>query len=80
MCYQTWCGPCRRISPYFEQLSSEYDDVIFLKIDVDENEAVAGWAGVSAMPTFQAYKNGAKIGEVVGASEAKVKSLIEDNK
>ena len=54
--------------------------MIFLKIDVDENEAVAGWAQVSAMPTFQAYKKGSKVGEVVGASEAKVKALIEDNK
>ncbi|CAM9892811.1 unnamed protein product, partial [Choristocarpus tenellus] len=34
----TWCGPCQTIAPAFEQLSEELLDVIFLKIDVDENE------------------------------------------
>lgn len=34
----TWCGPCQKISPVFELLSQELTDVVFLKIDVDENE------------------------------------------
>ena len=34
----TWCGPCRMIGPYFEELSNGYDSIIFLKVDVDEVE------------------------------------------
>ena len=31
----TWCGPCRLISPYFDELSTQYPGIIFLKVDVD---------------------------------------------
>ena len=31
----TWCGPCRLISPYFDELSAQYPGIIFLKVDVD---------------------------------------------
>ena len=34
----TWCSPCQKIAPEFEQLSRELSDVVFLKVDVDENE------------------------------------------
>lgn len=34
----TWCSPCQKIAPEFEQLSQELADVVFLKVDVDENE------------------------------------------
>lgn len=34
----TWCGPCRMISPYFEELSTKYSGVTFIKVDVDAVE------------------------------------------
>ena len=33
----TWCGPCQRIKPEFEKLSAEFTNVVFIKVDVDEN-------------------------------------------
>merc|ERR1712023_434740 len=54
----TWCGPCQRIAPVFQKLAEEMPDVVFVKVDVDENEETAGECGIQAMPTFQYYKNG----------------------
>ena len=64
------------IGPYFEQLSKEYTNVNFIKVDVDELEDVSGEAGVSAMPSFFVYKNGQKVDELVGASKEKLQALI----
>ena len=33
----TWCGPCQRIKPQFEAMSTEITDVVFIKVDVDAN-------------------------------------------
>lgn len=78
--FATWCGPCRMVSPYFEQLSTEYPDVLFLKVDVDVVEAVAAECEITAMPTFQVYKGGVKAGEVVGASKEGLKNMVESHK
>jgi thioredoxin 1 len=48
----TWCGPCQRIKTQYENLSSEYSNVIFTEIDVDEMEKLTEHFEVSCMPTF----------------------------
>mmetsp|Transcript_40463 Transcript_40463/g.67795 ORF Transcript_40463/g.67795 Transcript_40463/m.67795 type:complete len:104 (+) Transcript_40463:143-454(+) len=72
----SWCGPCKMISPFFEELSGKYSNVIFVKIDVDELDSVAASCGVSAMPTFQVWKGGEKVDEMVGASKEKLEALV----
>ena len=62
----TWCGPCQRIAPFFEELSTKYPSVTFVKVDVDENQETAAACGINCMPTFQFYKNGAKAFEMQG--------------
>jgi thioredoxin len=76
----TWCGPCQMIGPIFVQLSEQYTDMVFLKVDVDANTTVAGECGINAMPTFQVWKDGHKVDEMVGASRDKLKAFIEKNK
>merc|ERR1711977_462603 len=76
----TWCGPCQRIGPKFVAFAEKYPDVVFIKVDVDENEEVAAECGISAMPTFHYYKNKTKVDELVGASEASLEEKIVANK
>jgi len=76
----TWCGPCQNIAPVFIKLAEEMPDVVFVKVDVDENDEVAGECGISAMPTFQFYKNGKKLDEFSGANEDKIRAGIAKNK
>ena len=65
------------IAPKFEAMSNQYTNVVFVKVDVDEQSDIAGKCGIRAMPTFQFYKNGAKVDELCGANEAAIKSKIE---
>ncbi|KAI9224484.1 thioredoxin [Blastocladiella britannica] len=75
----TWCGPCKMIAPKVDEFAKQYPGTTFIKIDVDELEELAQQAGVSAMPTFQLYKDGSKVGEVIGANPAKLGTLLETN-
>lgn len=38
--YANWCGPCRAIAPFVDQLSTKYTDVEFIKVNVDEHQNV----------------------------------------
>jgi disease resistance protein RPM1 len=48
----SWCGPSRRIAPFFSDLANKFANVVFLKVDVDEMEDIAEEFEVKAMPTF----------------------------
>lgn len=65
------------IAPKFEAFSNTYTKAYFIKIDVDEVPEVAEKAEIRAMPTFQIYKNGEKVEEVVGADPTKLESAIK---
>ena len=71
-----WCGPCRMISPVLEEMSGDYENVKFVKINVDEAPAVAQQFGVMNIPTILAFKNGEVKQRVVGAM-AKAKLIDE---
>lgn len=74
------CGPCKFIGPVFEKMSDEIDSVEFAKVDVDEAEDVAGVCGISAMPTFQFYRNGQKVDELLGADAKQLEAKILKHK
>ena len=73
----TWCGPCKRIGPTFNSLNEKYKNVIFVKVDVDENEETSEQCNVRSMPTFQFYKNSKKVFEFSGADKQKLEESIE---
>ncbi|KAF2871768.1 thioredoxin-like protein [Massariosphaeria phaeospora] len=78
-CFATWCGPCKVIAPQVVKFSDNYPDARFYKIDVDEVPDVAQELGIRAMPTFLLFKNGEKVGEVVGANPKALEAAIKAN-
>lgn len=56
--YADWCGPCKMIAPVLEQIAAESDDFKIVKVNVDENMAVAQQYGVRAIPTLFVMKDG----------------------
>ena len=74
--YATWCGPCVRAAPIFAQMSKEFPNVRFIKVDVDKNRATSSANKITAMPTFKVFKNGDEVETITGFSEAKIRSLI----
>lgn len=69
--FATWCGPCKRIAPAFEDLADKYYPAIaFFKVDVDESPELVEMYSISAMPTFVFLKNGQVVKRVEGADMA----------
>lgn len=76
--YATWCGPCKLIAPAIKKMAVELkDQVIFLKVDVDETDDIAGEYKIEAMPTFIFIKNKEVVDKFSGANEAKIKEAID---
>ncbi|XP_070541285.1 thioredoxin-like [Ptychodera flava] len=75
-----WCGPCQFIAPKYKALAEEMTDVVFLKVDVDENSETAQSCNISSMPTFVFFKNGKELERFSGASEEKLRATIAKNK
>ena len=73
----SWCGPCKMIGPFFDELSAKFPGVEFVKIDVDDLDDVAAACGISAMPTFQLYSNGVKVQEMTGADKEKLEAMAK---
>ena len=73
--WATWCGPCRAIAPYIEELAKEYDGKIVVgKCDVEENDDIVMEFGVRNIPTILFFKNGEVVDRLVGGQS---KSAIQ---
>ena len=81
--WATWCGPCKKIGPYIEELAEQYaDSVIIGKVDVDENDGLAIRFGIRNIPTVLFFRNGEIVDKQIGAApkaafEAKIQSLLK---
>lgn len=53
-----WCAPCKQFSPIFEEASEQYPDVIFAKVNTEEQEAIAREYGVHTIPTLMVVREG----------------------
>jgi thioredoxin len=66
--WAAWCGPCRMIGPLIEEMHTEYDGkAIIGKVDVDNNQGIAGKFGIRNIPTVAFIKGGEVVDKSVGA-------------
>jgi thioredoxin 1 len=65
--FAEWCMPCLMMAPVIDELSEKFKGKIkFGKINVDDNQQLAGKFGVSSIPNFIVFKDGEKIKQFVG--------------
>lgn len=77
-----WCGPCKKIAPFVEQLAEEYaDKAVIGKVNVEDEDDLATKYSIRNIPTVLYIKNGEVVDKFVGATtkavlEEKLKALI----
>ncbi|AES89900.1 putative monodehydroascorbate reductase (NADH) [Medicago truncatula] len=72
-----WCVPSIAMDPFFEELASTYQDVLFLKVDVDEVKEVASKLEINAMPTFLLMSGGTPVEKAVGANPDEIRKRMD---
>jgi thioredoxin 1 len=75
-----WCGPCKMVAPVLEQIAAEHADKIeVVKLNIDENPAVAQRYSIMAIPTMNVFSGGEVVKQIVGAKpkSAMLKELAE---
>jgi thioredoxin 1 len=70
-----WCGPCHAIAPVLDQMAQERSDLKIVKLNIDEEPAVAQRYGVMSIPTLILFKGGEPAAAAVGAMP---KSMLEE--
>ena len=63
-----WCGPCRAVGPILEEIANEQSGKIkIVKLNTDEESAIAIKYGITSIPTMNLFVNGEIVKTIVGA-------------
>ncbi|MEX1079863.1 MAG: thioredoxin family protein [Homoserinimonas sp.] len=65
-----WCGPCKQFGPIYEEASNSNADITFAKVDTEAEQALAGAAGITSIPTLMAFRDGVLVFAQPGALPA----------
>jgi len=67
-CWAPWCGPCRMVGPVIDELAKEmHGNVVFGKLNVDENQTIPSRHQIMSIPTLLVFKNGDLVDRLIGA-------------
>ena len=65
-----WCGPCRGFAPVYEKAAEAHQDVVFGKIDTDQEQELAGAFGIRSIPTLMVFREKVVVFQQAGALPA----------
>ncbi|MCP4932695.1 MAG: thioredoxin [bacterium] len=74
-----WCGPCKQLGPALEKVVNGYGGAVrMVKVNVDENQSLAGQMGVQSIPAVFAFKDGQPVDGFMGAlGESEIKAFVD---
>jgi thioredoxin 1 len=73
-----WCGPCRSFAPTYEKVSTDFPDIVFAKVDTEDQEELAQYFGIRSIPTLMVFRDQIGIYSQPGAlPEAALRDLID---
>ncbi|MFW3384471.1 UNVERIFIED_CONTAM: thioredoxin [Kocuria sp. CPCC 205274] len=73
-----WCGPCKQFAPTYEAASEKHDDIVFGKVDTEEQQMLAASAQISSIPTLMAFREGILVFSQPGALPASALDQVID--
>lgn len=65
--WATWCGPCKMFGPIFEKVSENHPDVVFAKVNTEQEQELAGQFQIRSIPTLMAVKEKVVVFSQAGA-------------
>ncbi len=72
-----WCGPCKSFGPIYEKTAEQYPDIVFAKVNTEDEQAVAGQFQIRSIPTTVILKEGIMIFQQAGVMpEEALKDVI----
>ena len=75
--WASWCGPCRMQGPIIDQLAVEHSNIVFGKVNVDEEPDLASEYGITSIPTLIIFRDGQLINQVTGVtSKASLERML----
>jgi len=73
-----WCGPCRQFAPVFESLSDTHPDIVFAKVNTEEEQELAGLFQIRSIPTLMVFRQQIIVFSQPGAlAPAGLESVLE---
>ncbi|NND03728.1 MAG: thioredoxin [Acidimicrobiia bacterium] len=52
-----WCGPCKMFAPTFEKVSEEHPEIVFGKVDTEDQQELAGYFNIQSIPTLMVFRD-----------------------
>lgn len=77
--WASWCGPCKAFAPIYERAAAKHPDIVWGKIDTEDQQQLAGAFGIRAIPTLMVFREGVLIFEQPGMMSAlTLDKLVEE--